>query len=184
MTSIRSKLSIAFLLVATAIAGCNADSDADSQDAEVPSDYSHYRKGDISVAYPSTWTFFFDDRASLYADREVNFKVSDFSTARILILNEHQRSTESVVDHFVDEFQIKSDSLLINYERSSTTIAGFSGERITWSDTLAGQSDFEFTVIKVQDEPYDTFVTFNLSDEDIPKNEVHKAHFVQSIQLD
>lgn len=176
---------MALLLATTAfITGCNDDSEETARDTAAPPDYSHYRKDGISLAFPSSWSFFFDDSPSLYADREISFEVSDFSRVSIFILKSRNRSIASVVDHFVDEFQIESWPLVTNFERSSTTIAGFPGEKITWSDTLAGQSDFEFTVIKIQDEPYDAFVTFNLSDEDIPKNDVHKANFTQSIQLD
>lgn len=73
---------------------------------------------------------------------------------------------------------------MTDFDRVSTTIAGFPGEQISWSDNMVGQAEFEFTVIKVQDEPYDAFVIFNFSDEDIAKNDVHKAPFVQSIHLD
>lgn len=183
MATIRSVFAL-LLAAIVFLTGCNVDSDASAEDAAVPSDYLHYSKGDISLAFPSSWEFFFDDSPSLYADREISFKVSDFSRVGLLILTDRERSTAGVVDHYVDNFQIKSDPLLTNYERSSTTIAGFSGEIITWSDTLAGQSDFEFTVIKVQDKPYDAFVVFNLSDEDIENNDIHKDHFVRSIHLD
>lgn len=182
MAAVRSTFTL-LLSVFVFLTGCNADSYVSAKNAAVPPDYLHYRKGDISLAVPISWEFSFDDSPSLYADREVSFKVSNYSRVSLLILKDRERKTARVVDHYVDEFQINSDPLLTSYERSSTTIAGFPGEQITWSDTMAGKSDFEFTVIKVQDEPYDAFVIFNLSDEDIAKNGVHKAQFTQSIKL-
>lgn len=183
MAIFRSVLFIS-LLFSAIILGCSADSETGAKSAAIPSDYSHYRKNGISVAFPDSWEFSFDDSPSLYADREIGFRVSDFSTASLLILDERDRSTADVMDHFVDEFQIHSAPLLTDYKRSPASIAGYTGEQITWTDTLAGKSDFEFTVIKVQGQPYSAFVIFNLSDQDIEETGVHKDLFVQGLQLD
>lgn len=169
------------ILLTFLITGCNQDSqpqqtaDAGDQNAKL------YDNNGLSVAYPSHWKNAYDDTPAIYAERAVGFQVSDFSTASVLV-KPAPPGKEAFADRLENELQLATSEYVKDYMRVPVDLAGFSGEKLSWLDTMVGTSRFEVYVIEITAKPVSIFAVFNLSDEDINKEAQNIQPFIKSIR--
>ncbi|MCW8125284.1 hypothetical protein [Microbulbifer halophilus] len=146
--------------------------------------YKSYRHDGLSLDYPNTWALAYDSTPSIYTTRGVGFEISEFSSATILIEKDKRLMLSQVMDHFIDELQLETKDTIEDFTRSTAKINGHPAQTIKWKDTFLGKTQYELTVARVTDTPYDVFSVFSLSDEDIKDATPHLAAFTSSIGVE
>lgn len=181
---IKNRIAIALFLALPLLilAGCDQESQPQSTSSQ-PSHTAPYNNNGLSLEHPKHWIFAYDDTPDIYANRAVGFQVSKFSTARVLIEQEHSLKRADLVDRFEQELQLTTGEFVSNYQRTPVTIGNFEGERLTWIDNFVGTSKVEIIVIQIAEKPAAVFAVFNFGDDDIVQEAAHIEPFVKSISF-
>lgn len=172
-------LQILFLTLSSAFFGCSMEPPAAQthNTAHTPNLDTYNNEG-LSLSYPSYWTFSGDSTFALYADRSVDFTISDFSTASIMI----GAKPESLADRLERELKLNEDGHVINYSRAQDTTNGAPRIRLSWIDTMIELSYFEITIISINSSTSTVVALFQLNDEDIRKEAESILRVANSIE--
>lgn len=166
---------------------CLQISCTDSHEEVKEADYIYYAKENLSLEYPADWQLTLDDSPGLYSSRAVAFAVSDVSTATINIVNRKEVSTyhaedlNSYAEYIYNSLGIDGDTHSKNIHREKVSFENKPGEKITWTDNLIGESNFQVFVVEVKKTTPKIYVLINLSDEDIATNVNKIQRFISSV---
>ena len=164
------KLAIVAGLLLFAAACTEAASTAPDTSA-ISKDYQSYSKDGLSLLYPKHWSLHYDHTPGLYADRSVAFNISDASIVTISIYKNTSMPVSDIRNDYIRSLQLETSEYVKDFKNSQINIGNYSGEKLSWQDTMIVPFSVEIDILKIINSPSQVFAIFELAEEDI-KNEV------------
>lgn len=146
-------------------------------------EYQSYSNDGLSLRHPAKWSLAYDETDALYADRDLSFDISEFSSVSVLVYNKSTVDEYSVANNFSRKLKLNTSKNIDNHKQISIEKSGFKGLRLSWENTLMDPVSVEMTILKISDSPKSVFAVFNLLDEDIDKESLHIIPVINSISI-
>lgn len=146
-------------------------------------DFQAYEHQGLKLSHPSHWTPKFDEAPDFSSDRAVVFDPSELSRVTLYIYQEPGESPATIADHYAKRLGLETNESINNYRRTPVTLDNYKGLRLSWQETGMFTRNVEVTILKVLDSPFDTFIVFDLDQEDVERETPNIIPVIQSITL-
>lgn len=183
MQHFRSASNILLINILALLGACSETSNEQQLSGALPYAYETYEHQGIQLNHPDYWTLKFDEAPDFSDDRAIVFDASELSRITLHIRKKPGESPLTIADQYVQRLGLKTDESIESYQRKTLTLGGHKGERLSWRETKMFPRKVQVTILRVQDSPFDTFIVFDLDEEDIEKESPNILRVIESIKI-